>query len=298
MNCNCVSGLLKPKVPSTCPTSPTPAETVWVSRAPANVDRAFTIVELLIVVAIIFILLALLLVTLGPAKERGRRAVCLNNLHQFSLVLHLYAMDATDRLPPGYSDHGEDQLRTWPPGMLQRGIDEHVPVLARTTRSNLVAIAGRNERFLNCPGLGAPFTDRGGYYYQGYGIVLGYNYLGGHGGTPWDMTTTARTTWVSPQKLSEDPKLVLLADLNDWAPMERMTFVPHTASGPRLAQGDSRLRSGIGNWSTEALHPLRYGAAGGNVSLLDGSARWKPIKQMQIYRGSRLYSDDGALAIW
>lgn len=89
----------------------------------------------------------------------------------------------------------------------------------------------------------------------------------------WDRTLCATNIWVSPQRLSDDPKLALLADLNDWAPAERMTFVPHTTRGPRMAQGDSRLRSPIMSLNAVAFHPRRYGAAGGNVVLLDGSAR-------------------------
>lgn len=67
----------------------TPSEgagTDLVVRAPQAFICAFTLIEPLVVVAIISILAALLLVTLAPVKERGRRAVCLNNQHQFSLT--------------------------------------------------------------------------------------------------------------------------------------------------------------------------------------------------------------------
>ena len=55
--------------------------------------RAFTLLELLVVIAIIAILAALLLPSLSAAKNKARQATCLNNLKQINLGVHMYADD-------------------------------------------------------------------------------------------------------------------------------------------------------------------------------------------------------------
>jgi prepilin-type N-terminal cleavage/methylation domain-containing protein len=70
--------------------------------------NGFTLVELLVVVAIVAILASLLLPALGRAKERGRRAVCLSNLSQLLKVCTIYAMDNEDKFFP--ASHGSMQL--------------------------------------------------------------------------------------------------------------------------------------------------------------------------------------------
>ena len=55
-----------------------------------NVQRGFTLLELLVSVAIIAILVAILVPSLDQAREAGRRAVCLSNLHQLSTAMAAY----------------------------------------------------------------------------------------------------------------------------------------------------------------------------------------------------------------
>jgi prepilin-type N-terminal cleavage/methylation domain-containing protein len=62
-------------------------------------SRAFTMIELLVVITVIVILAALLLPVLSAAKDRTKRTTCLNNLHQINLGVSMYSDDSNDKAP-------------------------------------------------------------------------------------------------------------------------------------------------------------------------------------------------------
>jgi prepilin-type processing-associated H-X9-DG protein/prepilin-type N-terminal cleavage/methylation domain-containing protein len=61
--------------------------------------RAFTIIELLIVVAIVALLVSLLTPALSRARQQAAGTVCLSNLHQFVLAAQAYTQLHRDRYP-------------------------------------------------------------------------------------------------------------------------------------------------------------------------------------------------------
>src|SRR5262245_51051989 len=62
-------------------------------------SMAFTLVEVLVVIAIIAILVAMLLPALTKGKGQGMKAKCVSNLKQMAVAVQSYADDNNDRLP-------------------------------------------------------------------------------------------------------------------------------------------------------------------------------------------------------
>lgn len=246
-------------------------------RTRTTQPSAFTLIELLVVIVVIAVLLAIIIPVIAVAKERARRILCSNHIHQFILGIHVYANNNDDNLPNGRPDIG----------------DEHTPMISTPIRDALINSIGSTDP-LTCPWLCKPFTEPGGFYYGddpdepelNRGYVIGYNYLGGHDGTPW---TPSATEWISPQKSTAPPHILLVTELNTWETTKGWTFAPHGKRGPIFEERDSRNKSSGGVPSKD------IGSAGGNIGFIDGSTEWKHMKDMKVHKSSQL---QGCLSAW
>ena len=74
-------------------------------RVTRNHFQAFSLVELLVVVAIIAILAGMILPALTRARRHSKITVCLSNLHQFSVASEMFAADNNGLIPMGLGGH-------------------------------------------------------------------------------------------------------------------------------------------------------------------------------------------------
>ena len=69
-------------------------------------SKAFTLIDMLVVIAIIGILASILLPALSRAKGKAQRTMCLNHARQFGIAFEIYAGDFQRSLPGTNWDGG------------------------------------------------------------------------------------------------------------------------------------------------------------------------------------------------
>ena len=131
----------------------------------------FTLVELLVAIAILGILAAITFPVFRAAVDAAKRTVCINNYSQIGKALLLYQGDYDDRVPPvnykdvDFSNPGDD--RTWVQTLLPYAGDFRLfRCPADTGREREVPISS-----------GPPGSVWQDYYRASLRSNLGYNYL-------------------------------------------------------------------------------------------------------------------------
>ena len=91
--------------------------------------NAFTLIEVLVVVAIIGLLAAVLIPSLAAARHQARSRVCLSNCNQIGMAMQTYRMQYRDRFPSS-GGHGADaDPKNWWLSVLARHVKR--PLLFR-----------------------------------------------------------------------------------------------------------------------------------------------------------------------
>lgn len=77
--------------------------------------RAFSLLEVLVVISIFLFLVAMLIPGLSAARERAWRVICKNNLHHWGGAFEFYRQDNNDYLPTegNYRGNGLKKAGTW-----------------------------------------------------------------------------------------------------------------------------------------------------------------------------------------
>src|SRR4051794_38612820 len=116
-----------------------------------SIRQGFTLIEFLVVIAIIAVLISLLLPAVQSAREAARRAQCTNNLKQIGLAMANYH-DQMGSYPPGCIAVG---LTTWGAQSSELGWRAMIlPQMEQTAAYNAINFSISSNQVTN----GAQFT--------------------------------------------------------------------------------------------------------------------------------------------
>ena len=126
-------------------------------RALRQQRTAFTLVELLVVIAVIAILSGILLPALGKAKAKGEGISCFNNTRQLQLAWLLYSDEQRDRLPYNLGGSANrssvaplDPLN-WVNGVMSWEVESDNTNQSLIKQSSLAAYTAYNAKLYKCP---------------------------------------------------------------------------------------------------------------------------------------------------
>jgi prepilin-type N-terminal cleavage/methylation domain-containing protein len=145
-----------------------------------SVRRAFTLIELLIVIAVIALLASLLFPALAIGKEHARATQCRGNLRQWGTAYRMYADDNNDYLPRrgqgvqqlAQINRPDDWFNALPPYV-------GLPAFSEMVTNNLKPAAHSQSVFI-CPAA----DDPGGTYFLPYGMNMNLS--------PWNLALPAK----------------------------------------------------------------------------------------------------------
>src|SRR5688500_8843593 len=117
-----------------------------------STQRAFTLVELLVVIGIIAVLIAILLPALQRARDQANTVYCQSNLRQIYIAIQLYDNQQRGYMMPASRGTGNGATNNW---WGWEALGQLWGIKASGTTSDREA-ATRISRMLNCPANARP----------------------------------------------------------------------------------------------------------------------------------------------
>jgi prepilin-type N-terminal cleavage/methylation domain-containing protein/prepilin-type processing-associated H-X9-DG protein len=211
---------------------------------PRTSDSAFTLIELLIVIAIIGILAALLLPAMNKAKQKAQGAYCMNNGKQLLMALNLYASDNKDWFPPNEMPNmnvppggsSAIQVPIWVLGDIRTGDATNIDYLVNSQYAKLAAYIGSQYRVYKCPGDKNRWTDPGGTKWD---RVRSYSMSLAVGSKAWELASADgwRLTFPEITNYANDPYRTYgrLSDIVDPSPSSLWVMIDQDDWGADLS---------------------------------------------------------------
>lgn len=236
----------------------------------SNARSAFTLIELLTVVAIIGLLAAILVPVVGKARNASHRAKCSSNVRQICMaLLNLANQDRQQRFPgPGGSG-----FLPWDMQDLRTSSTEAL----KLTNQDLANLAGRN--MLVCPGA-KPMNGDEQWKTFDY-VPIDYLILTGSGSY---VPNGVLSHWVSDRLRSEYTYTVASISYSVPPSKREMVVDAVLTSGGRSGSGWDSPTAIMGKRTNHVHNNMAEGA---NVGFVDGHVAWRTADEIMKIGANR-----------
>ncbi len=253
--------------------------------------RGFTLVELLVVVAIIALLVSILLPALSGAREQAKRLVCLTRCRQWAIATNNYALSNNDDFPYRFDTETKAGTWGWPYEYCQQ---ISVGVYRYDLIDNFFGPYIGDSKAMICPGVKhtaddlmfLPWDEQKDKSISMYGVerVFGdYSFFLSYNADEIDKNYgSGYITWgaqVAAQPPTEEkfegyrpPRKFSIA--KGWTPLAG-DRIRHTGSG----YGDKW--AAFPHPASDAVPDVIKNPEGMCASFVDGSSRWVPFEDMR-----------------
>jgi prepilin-type processing-associated H-X9-DG protein len=229
---------------------------------PFSADQsAFTLLELLVIIAVLVLLISLRLPALARATDQTKRAQCASNLRQFTFAMHIFANENEDRLPANSAANW-----AW-------DVSSYIGTFVEST--------GSKWTVMYCPGTEPRFTDV--EHWERYNYAPGFRVLGYANTFPANPGVAA--TNINPT-LTPAPILVSFGLYSMPLASQRVMLADATLSAPgqnnpaaRYTYNYVAIQGGYATAETSA-HLAGHFPVGGNLGMLDGHVEWRKFDDM------------------
>lgn len=210
--------------------------------------RAFTLIELLTVIAIIGILAAIIIPTVGRVRESARSSQCVSNLRQINLAVKVYTEDNKGFLPASNRDKLPTESGTGTTVSWAKELSPYLPLRGKTVT------AGEHPIF-----------------------VCGAAEYNGRSGTQLNNTYTATAAIIPPGGSTRQRRALSTIDNN------RLSFIPFIMEGkaqsatalgafPSRTWSSLTTDAAVASANATTSFDFRHGDRM-NVAYMDGSVR-------------------------
>lgn len=251
-------------------------------RAYKNNYRAFTLVELLVVISILALLISILIPSLAKAKERARRVVCMSNIRQCTIACNLYAADFNSWLPLGNIWGDESKEEGWLDFNYQSAAYIHLNYKIEASHAMCTSWAFEKDKYFYEP----PYVNNQNFKVGG--TRIGYIYYGrrfdGESSTYSPMLENGQV-YKTPQRIGDFQNITskTLFSCFHWDGI---------STGSGWGAKIPHIGGGKGQYILPSQQGLKPKPEGLVISYLDSSSEWvswKKLKWIEQASSIRLY---------